>query len=323
MSADIRLGSGRGIGSTDVDEKLIRAEGGPGEARLIVPVEFSLHPHTVDRMLVVTDLTASLYLGDGTNPTQQVGLPATPDLSRGYWIRSGVGTAPNVQTIQAPIPLNPAAVQRLEAARHAAPDDLVLTLKLNGRVAWVRNMLGPGIPGEPVEEDPFQGQYGTHSLFSYFWTVDFSPLRVLVNQSAWIKNVLPGLGIDNLRLIEIDFPPDLSGIKSAAKAYDSAVDAYHYRKYADCIEKCRVIVNAWNRHTGATKQRPMGKMIGDKRGWSETDPRRAYLSVVWKALLDFLDAAHHQENPMHAFEGTSADAQFVLRQVAILSGYMK
>ena len=323
MKADIRLGSTRIIGSTAVDEKFIRGEGGADDPRLVIPVTFTMHSQREEHMLVVTDGTALLYLGDGTSPAHQVGLAGALDVAHGYWARSSIGTAPNEHQVQVPIPLNSGSVRRLEAARHTAADLLVLTLALHGRVAWVRDILGPGMPGVPITHDPFQGVYGTHSLFSYFWTVDFATLRLVIDQSAWVRNVLPGLGVDNLRLVEVNLPPDLDDVGNSAKAYDIAMRAYQERKYSDCIEECRVIVNAWNRRLGSTKQKPIGDALGDRRHWSLTDPRRLMLSSIWQALLDFLDKAHHQENPAHVFDARPEDAQLVLRQVAILSEYLK
>src|SRR5207245_786838 len=95
------------------------------------------------------------------------------------------------------------AVHRLEVARQAVSDgDFTLTLRLDGPLAWIRNTRGEAVvaPGQQPSvdtTDPFKMQFGLHSDLSLLWTSEIDQLRLQIDQSVWINNVLPGFGIDN------------------------------------------------------------------------------------------------------------------------------
>jgi hypothetical protein len=107
-----------------------------------------------------------------------------------------------------------------------------------------------GRAGNSVPDDPFKAQHGLHSSLSWFWTVNLNALRVQIEPSVWVSNVLPGFGTDSHRLIEVSLPPIMPGSASAAKAWDEALRAYDARNYPECVSKCRAIIAAWNKKAG-------------------------------------------------------------------------
>ncbi len=109
---------------------------------------------------------------------------------------------------------------------------------------------------------------------------------MLIDPSVWIKNVLPGFGIDNARLIEVAFPPGLPDIGNAAKIFDDAQHAYHGHRYEECIGKCRGIIRAWNKALGASSKEHLAELVGNSQRWPTDDPRRSLLDSVWQALLN-------------------------------------
>lgn len=128
----------------------------------------------------------------------------------------------------------------------------------------------------------------------------------------WVRNVLPGLGIDRVRLIEVAFPPPLPEIGNAAAQFDEAQRAFDLQDYTDCVGKCRGLIRAWNRQLGASKQKHLAQIIGERCGWHEDDPRYALLDSVWQGLLGVVSAPLHQEDQPKPFRATAEDARLHL-----------
>lgn len=278
-------------------------------------------------MIALTSLTGYLHLGDSFNPATHIGLPSTIDLLRGLPVRSVPGgSSPYVVDMR--FQLSMAAVHRLEAARHASPDDaFLLSIRFEGPLVWLHHTYGEArvSPRQPVmtdEDDPFQAQLGLHSMFSHFWTTDFDRLNLAVESSVWISKVLPGLGIDHVRLLEVAFPPGLPDIGNAAKAFDEAQRAFHARRYEDCIGKCRGIIQAWNKQLSATKQQHLSQIVGDRLRWPADDPRRKILDALWQSLLDAGNAPHHPDVLDALYQPTAHDARLHLMMTAVISEYL-
>jgi hypothetical protein len=138
--------------------------------------------------------------------------------------------------------------------------------------------------------------------------------------------VLPGLGIDNLRLVELAFPPNLGGVGNAAKIFDDARTAYQERRYEDCIRDCRGIIEAWNKHFGASTAKRLAEIVGDARKWGSNDnddPRRQFLDRIWQAAIDMTNRFHHPGEWTVSPKMGARDAQLVWQLVAILSEYLQ
>jgi hypothetical protein len=324
---DIKVGLSRTVGRIRVDPGMIRGEAGPLEPRLVIPTKIEMYPRPASEMLALIRLTGMLHVGDSNNPATQVGLPATVDLLRGMNARS-IPHGPSTHVVDLRIQLSIYAVHRLEAARHAVIDgDFTLTLRLDGPVVWIRNTRGeartaPGQPPAVDANDPFKMQFGLHSDLSVLWTTEIDQLRLQIDQSVWINNVLPGFGIDNVRLVQVVLPPDLPDIGNAAKIFDDAQRAYHGKRYEDCIGKCRGIIRAWNKQLSATNKQHLAELVGNAQKWPEDDPRRMLLDSIWQALLGAGNVAHHPEDRAAAYEPTAHDARLHLMMTALVSEYL-
>jgi hypothetical protein len=324
---DIKVGASRTVGRIRVDPGLIRAEAGPFDPRLVVPVSLEMQQRPAEQMIALTGLTGYLHLGDSNNPTTQIGLPATVDLKRGMPVRSVPGGS-SPYSIDLRFQLSLAGVHRLEAARHQATDsDFTLYLRFEGPVVWISNSRGearvsPNQPPAEETEDPFGMQLGLHSDLSYFWSTAIDPLHVQIDASVWISKVLPGFGIDYIRLVEVAFPPGLPDIENAAKIFDDAQRAYHAKRYEECIGKCRGIIRAWNNNLSATKRQHLAELIGNAQKWPNDDPRRDLLDSIWQALVNATNVPHHPEAQAGSYELTAADARFHLMMTAVVSEYL-
>jgi hypothetical protein len=324
--ADIMVGSTRIAGRLQVDAGLIRSEAGPLEPRLVVPVAIELSNRPADQMLALTHLTGHLNLGDEHNPGSEVGMPARLDFIPGFYARS----LPEGQvkfTTEFRFQLSPIAVHRIEAARHASSGSVFeMRIRCDAALAWIRKTGGviqpsPGGGGTVDATDPFQLKFGMHSELSYFWTVEVRTLRIQMEQSAWISNVLPGLGIDTVRLVEMTFPPKFPP-GSSAKTFDEALLAFNGKRYDECVAKCRGIVSGWNKSLGATKARPMGMAIASRQGWKKDDARIEWLNGLWKAVVDMSNAVHHPESRASAQHVSVHDAKLHLMMTATMSEYI-
>jgi hypothetical protein len=270
---DIKVGMTRTVGRIRVDPGTIRSEGGPMEPRLTIPAIVEMNNRPNEQMLALARLTAYLHMQDPNNPNTQVGSPAQVDLLPGMHARS-LPEGHNEYNVDLRFQLSFASVQRLESMRHQMPDEqFTLHLRMNGSVVWIRETFGEmhpsgGRAGAAAPDDPFKMQYGLHSALSYFWTTDIDSMRV--DPSVWIGNVLPGFGIDGIRLLELAFPPALPKAGNAANVFDEALRAFNSKHYKDCIGKCRAIVSAWNTQFGATDKKHLADLVAPPKAGRKT-----------------------------------------------------
>jgi hypothetical protein len=324
---DIKVGSSRTVGRIRIDAGMLRAEAGPLEPRLVVPVSIEMQPRPADQMIALTSLTGYLHLGDSHNPATQIGHPTTVDLLRGIPVRSVPGGS-SPYGVDLRFQLSLAAVHRLEAARHASAEDAFsLTVRFEGPLVWLHNTYGearisPRGPAAAEGADPFQGQFGLHSELSHFWTTDIDRLQVRIDPSVWIDKVLPGFGIENVRLVEVVFPPGLPDIGNAAKIFDDAQRAYRARRYEECIGKCRGIIRAWNMQLSATSKQHLAELVGNSQKWPADDPRRNLLDAIWQSLLEAGNVPHHPEGQDASYEPSAHDARLHLMTTAVVSEYL-
>jgi hypothetical protein len=324
---DVKAGLSRVVGQVEVDPGGLRGEAGPLEPRLVIPIIVGMNPRPAGEGIALLRLTGTLHIGDSNNSSSQVGLPATVDLLRGFYVRSLPG-GPSSHGVDLRFQLSVYAVHRLEVARQAVTEgDFTLTLRLDGPLAWIRNTRGEALvtPGQPPtvdSTDPFQMQLGLHSDLSVFWTSEIDQLRLQIDQSVWINNVLPGFGIDNIRLVEIFLPPGLPDIGNASTVFDDARRAYDQRRYADCIAKCRGIIQAWNKQLAASKKQHLAELVAKSQNWPQDDPRRKLLDSVWQALLESANAANHPEGQDALYRPTVHDARLQLMMTAVISEYL-
>jgi hypothetical protein len=115
-------------------------------------------------------------------------------------------------------------------------------------------------------------------------------LPIQIEPSAWVREVLPGLGYDRLRLMEVTFPPPLPEHPSAAAQFDKARLALDQRRYWACIQECRGLLNMWEKQYGATKAKRLADLVAVDRRWPVDDVRRGLLDLLWKEVGDIANA---------------------------------
>lgn len=203
--------------------------------------------------------------------------------------------------------LTAAEVEDLERRRHEGTSDVFqLYLGLDPIIAGMKtyNISDPG-----RTDEPWDNQFGMFSKVLPFWMVRIEPVSIQIEQSTWVRNVLPGLGYDRLRILEMTFPPPLPDHGSAASQFDKAKRALEERRYGDCIQECRGLLNMWEKQYGATMKQHIAQIVATDRGWAENDIRRQLLDALWKNISDVANAPHHPEGDVKAelFDGRTRD----------------
>jgi hypothetical protein len=317
----ISLGSGRTIGSMSVDGGMIRGVGGPVRPQLVVPLTIQMNPMQEESTLAVCSLSAMLSTDMNALPHQMICQPISKSLVPNFYARS-IPHGPHDHRVELRFFLTLAEVEDVELRRHAAGGDVfTLYLGLEVVVAGLRNFNTYG-PGQAPEPTPWDVRYGIFSDVRPFWTAQVSPVWVQIEQSTWVRDVLPGLGHDRVRLIEMTLPPPLPEHTSAAAQFDRARRALDERRYGACISECRGLLNMWELQLRATSKRRVAEVVGDDRSWPAGDIRRGLLDVLWKEVGDVASAPHHPEGNVDAELFGERDARLVLLLTAALSEYV-
>ncbi|PZR99876.1 MAG: hypothetical protein DLM70_14600 [Chloroflexi bacterium] len=315
MSRGIQVGA-QVVGEIALDLERVRGEGGPASPCLVLPVTVSMHSRDASQALAVTNLVCTLYSGE-IIPAYQVGQPVTFDLMGGLPVRS-TRFAPNPHCMEISFPLSTSLIHRLEDRRHRTEDKAFFGhLTVSGTVAWLVASGGEA-PGnrsmKPIPGYAFDSNLGICFILAPFQETRVDTIVVRVSASTWIDHVLPGLGLDHVRLVEISLPRSGGALPEAiGPFFDGARRDYDAGRYRECVQKCRDVRYAVEKHVGATAQRPVGEAIQDRVGWPLAEAERRFLNQCWRALADFTSASHHQ----HAFFAADANACLLLSAVLL------
>ena len=214
-------------------------------------------------------------------------------------------------------------MEELERRRHASRGDIFnLYLQLEPTVIGLKSF-SRRQPGSTPEPRIWDHKYGEYAELAVFWAANQPPaLRVDVETSTWVRSVLPGLGHDRVRLIEVTLPPALPEQPNAAAEFDRARAALDTRRYDDAVVACRGLLRMWASQFGATKSKPAATVVAEQLGWTEDDGRRRLLDALWKATTGFVNTPHHPENTTATAALDMRDARLFVLLTAVLSEYL-
>lgn len=316
---------GQSIGTISADGATVRGEGGPINPQLVVPLGIRLDNQPDEATLAIGRLRALLGTDQNVRAATAICPPAGEGLvggPSGFRVHSKPSSQRDDQ-IELRFFLTPAQVEDLERRRHAAGTDVFyLWLAIEPTVVGLKNFNVPH-PGQPTTSRIWDAKYGMYAELAVFWTANQpSALRVDVETSTWVRNVLPGLGYDRLRLVEVTLPPPLPDQPSAAAEFDKAKAALDTRRYEDCVAACRGLLAMWRHGVGATDGKRLADVVAERLGWADDDGRRQFLDVLWKAATDFVNAPHHPEGSGQGVWLDHRDARLTLMMTALLSEYL-
>ena len=317
----ITVGGTRIVGDVSVDGGAVRGEGGAARPTLVVPLTVQMANMPAGETLALCWLRARLARDPRAAPDQMLAPATTALLTHEFPARSFPrGNTDHV--VELHFELTAADVETLEKARQLSTSEIfTLHLKMDAVVGGLKtyNQIGAQVESEQV---PWETQYGMLSQVLPFWRTDIGATTVTVERSRWVREVLPGLGYEQNRLIEARFPPPLPDHPSAAREWDKARLALDEQRYSDCVSECRDLLVMWQKQLKATTGRPVAAVIAERRGWSEDDARRKFLDNLWAAAIDIVNEPHHPEGKAVAQEFDACDARFMLLLTAALSEYI-
>ena len=316
---------GQSIGQISVDGAVVRAEGGPINPQLVFPLEVQLNNQPDEAMLAIGRVRGLLGTDQNVQPATAICPPVCEDLigtNPAFRVTSrphGQGTS----TVELRFFLTPSQVEELERRRHASHSDVFnLYLRLEPTVIGLQNF-NRQQPGSTSEPRIWDTKYGEYAEIAWFWAANQPPvLRVDVETSTWVRSVLPGLGYDRLRLVEVTLPPPLPDRPNAAAEFDKAEAALDARRYEDSVSACRGLLAMWKGLLDATDAHRVADVMAERLGWTADDGRRQFLDALWKAATDFVNAPHHPEGAGQATWIDYRDARLALLVVGVLSEYV-
>lgn len=194
------------VGTVGVDGGGVSGDGNPSTPQLSIPVSIQMHTTPAESMVAVIGLCARLSSESTPSPAATVCPPTTALLASGFPVRS-LPTGTLEHTVVMRFFLAAEQVAALERHRHDSSGD-VFTLYLHVELVVggliTHNQMNPGVD---TEKTPWDFQFGMFSQVLPFWNVQVQPVIVAIEQSKWIRDVLPGFGHDRVRLMEMRFPP--------------------------------------------------------------------------------------------------------------------
>lgn len=324
-SGEMRLGvSGPRVGEVRLDSTQLRGEGGWADPRLVLPLTLVMQQQPIHHQIALTRLTASLHTAQPPAPSTQLGGAATLTLLENMPCLS-VSAGPNEQHPEVRIPITQPLVARLEALRHAAPEGrLSLYLHLEGTFVWLRHTGNSGAQGaaeSTLGEGGWDTSVGLFSEMLPFWNSFIAPLRIEIEPRVWVEQVLPGVGYDQVRLVELNLA-NIPALGILPSQFDEARRKYDAGDYPGCVATCRSIQTAWEQHVGATRKTPLATTLAEHLHWPPKDWHTAMLDAMWKGYADMVNAPHHPEQEPPPLPPTAADARFCLLFTAIISEYL-
>lgn len=323
---NIQVNGARSVGKIIVDESRVRGEGGPARPQLVIPATVTMSQRPDESALALTELRASLRPGTGTDgfPKDDIGQFVTLDMADGFlgWTRPDVASE---HPVEIRIRLTTVDIEEAEQRRHRTSDGRArFALWMDPVVEGVRHFnqqFPPDRDGQPKGpwDDPILGMYSQRFTF---WASSVQPLIINVEMSQWVETILPGLGYNQLRLVELHLPPALPGHNAASVEFDKARLALDQRRYSECVAACRGLVSMWNSLLGASGTNQMGDVVGNKLGWSIDDKRRTFITKTWVATLDMVNLSHHPEGQPNPQLFSAQEARLLFLQVAAFSEFL-
>lgn len=316
------------VGSVELKEGQVGGEGGPHDPRLVLPLKVTMNPRPAGEMIALIHLNCSLHLvasGASAFDNNQTGPSVSVDLLPGFPCRS-LPDGPNESEVALRLPLRPSLVARIESHRHAmGGKDFTAVLRIRGTAAWVTGT-GNNVASRPGSTDPsvtadhpFPIGMDRFSFLAPFWNCRIEDISVRIHESHWVDSVLPGLGLDRLRLVEVALPASGGPLPDGmVKHFDAARKDYDSGRYRECVQKCRDVRYDVEGAVRADTGMGVADGVARKVGLDMKGPEHAFLDTCWKALADLTNAANHLKDEFGA-----PDARACLILTAVVVEYLE
>jgi hypothetical protein len=311
--ASITLGITLTIGKVIVNPKEIRGVGGWHNPYLHIPIKTQLYPREKGEQIALIRLTASLHLTENQDITNQFGTKISYDFINNLPNRSSTSTTPSEGGAQLLFSLTHEQIKQLEDLRHKPNSNLYLYLE--PVIARMKHTDGANLTFGDYQEGVLQVD------FSYLWVAAIGTLRLETAEMKWAENIFPGIGYDRFRLIEITLPSSSKLVpNNAIELFDKARGDYDTANYNGCVEKCRFVIEAIERHLSVPAHtHKLGDAVAGALGWSVDLDQCKFLNLACQAHFKLTSVAHHYPSTISLLP---ADAQIALHSIATLLEYL-
>lgn len=271
----------------------VRSVGGPVYPQLIFPLQLETVPQQGLKELRISAVRAHL----NTQNLGRIGtaVPTTMPL------RFSNMASPKTFQITIEIPLDLYRAQKIEANRQQN-GMLQLDCSLDYVAIWKRN----ASPLRPLP-DPIE------------MSTMVQRIEIVIPQSEWIANILPGLGCNSVRLIEIPMPATTTaiGFEKSVLAVEKAQQRFNLGLYDDAAAQCRIALDPF--FDQEKKPDGSGTMLKLKKSW---EARLGEATHRW--LGEASNAVRWATNPVHHSPSARFDrfeAQMLLMITTTLISY--
>lgn len=316
----ITIGS-RHAGTATVDPTDVRGDGGPARPQLVIQAKLELENRPADSQLAIVRLKASLHADQDASTHRMLCSPVEKSLTDNMQYHSFPEGRDHSNIAEVRFLLSQSELLELENLQHRpqSTGGLNLTLRLEPMINGIHTL---GKFNQPRDASPWGSDNGMHSQMFVFWSVSVGVIQVQVSRETWIEKVLPGVGFDRLRLVEVLLPPPLPDHVSAASEFDAARRALDELRYEDCIGHCRGLIAIWERVLGSSVGNRVASVVAKRLRWDSNDPRRQFLDDLWKSATDLANVPHHPEGQDSRRIVEARDARLFFNLVTGLSEYL-
>jgi hypothetical protein len=295
-----------------VDPAKITGSGGPWSPALVVPFDLVLPGQPKEQGLVVEELVADLWIVAPGQAPVQLGSPARINGSSG---RSGqLRSYPHGATtdsLQLRFQLTPDELRGLEQHAHRqAPTPVSLELRFDVHIAWSRRSFG-AIGADEIA--PFPSNYGFFTELIPLAQCDADNLTLQLSRERLAEEILPGLGLDRLRLVAVRLPPQIA-VPRFQERFDFARTHFDAFRYEESVAGCRDARKLVEQALGATRDEPVAAKAAVVAGLDADAPAVVFLDGIWRSLADLTNEAKHGERG-HRY--TAAEARAALMTLAV------
>jgi hypothetical protein len=306
------------VGTISADPDRVVSAGGALNPTLVVPLEVALERHTDgEPTLGLNWLEARLGLPGGS-PGAWPMIGPTSFRFTGALGHATIHSLPVVSRRELPIDfaLTEGQVRALEDLAHVSRGDSVpITLSFSGLLCQV-------VEGSPVTLRQGRGTSAARHQVGNLY--DLRPiaetrigeLTIPIARERWAKEIIPGFGVDRLRMVAVRFPSGGSTTAPIVQRFDEAVREYDAGRYEQALGKLRKLREAVEKSFGAVGSRPLADIMAERRGWTQSQV--ASFDRVWKALIDITnESVHGDEHPPRVYDHSEARLAIMVAAAAL------
>src|SRR6266567_530901 len=242
----------------------------------------------------------------------------------------------NQNDMQLRFNLTHAQLKALENMRHEPGRNLYLYLE-------------PVIVGDVYEEKPtytrnatdqtvsvgdeWSRYAGVPAHFAFYWLPTIGTLRLNLAKMEWVTAIFPGMGYDNLRLIEVKITESGARLipEDALGHFKKAMQNYDRGLYEESLRECRLVHEAVENELETRlstrlgkvyklgKEHKLGEAVALDLGWTPGSEQEKFVEGAWKPLYVMANASAHTPSTKSLLP---ADAHVVLILTAALLEYL-